>query len=196
MIAALVLAAGQSKRMRRPKMVLPWGNTTVIGRVVEVLTEAGISDILVVTGRDQKEVEAALRGRRVQFVNNSGYAQGEMLSSVRVGLAGLAEHVQAALITLGDQPQVEKWVVQGLIETYRSKQVEILVPSYAVHRGHPWILGRALWEAVRQLRPPQTLRDFLNLHSSKISYLPVDTPSVLQDLDTPHDYQTYHPEAG
>jgi len=68
-----------------------------------------------------------------------------------------------------------------------------MIPSYQMRRGHPWMLDRSLWAAALELRLPTTLRDFLNQHASLIHYLPVDTVSVLQDLDTPGDYERFRP---
>ncbi len=80
-VVAVVLAAGESRRMGAPKMVLPWGQRTVIGQVVSVIQEAGLGTIIVVTGGAQTAVRDALQGEAVQVVPNERYATGEMLSS-------------------------------------------------------------------------------------------------------------------
>lgn len=193
MIAAVVLAAGQSKRMGRPKMTLPWGNTTVIGRVVQVLSEAGISPIWVVTGGSHAEVEEALQGSPARTIFNSDFANDEMLVTFQVGLAALGQGVEGALVVLGDQPQIETGVVESVTAAYRSSHAPLVVPSYHMHRGHPWLLDRSLWPSVLSLHSPATLRDFLNENASQIDYLPVLTDSILLDLDTPADYQRHRP---
>ena len=86
MISALVLAAGKSTRMGVQKMTLPWGNSTVIGKVITTIQEAGISNIQVVTGSKQKEVENVLTGFTLAFIFNPNYADGDMISSVQEGL--------------------------------------------------------------------------------------------------------------
>jgi len=189
MISAVVLAAGRSQRMGQPKMALHWGDTTVIGRVVQVLSQAGLSDILVVTGGASEAVQAALQDSVARLVHNPAYAAGEMLSSLQVGLAGLQENCEAALVALGDQPQIQAQVVAGLLARYRSSRSVLVVPSYQMRRGHPWIVGRSLWPDIQALSPPQTLRDLLQANAGQIEYLAVDTDSILADLDTPDDYQ-------
>jgi molybdenum cofactor cytidylyltransferase len=189
MIAAIVLAAGLSRRMGVPKMVLPWKNTTVIGQVVDVLVKAGISEIVVVTGGAHEQVEAVLKGSPVELVFNPRYTQDEMAYSLQTGLAALSDKVEATLVALGDQPQIECTVVQAILAAYQQSRAEIIVPSYKMRRGHPWLIVRSLWPDVQILAPGQTLRDFLNAQAEKIKYLPVETPSILQDLDTPEDYQ-------
>jgi molybdenum cofactor cytidylyltransferase len=112
-----------------------------------------------------------------------------MLSSLQVGLSALPEDCEAALVALGDQPQIQPQVVVGLLERYRSSRSELVVPSYRMRRGHPWIVGRSLWSDIQALSPPQTLRDLLQDKAGQIDYLEVDTGSILADLDTPDDYQ-------
>lgn len=193
MIAALVLAAGRSLRMGRPKMLLPWGQTTVIGKVISTLLEANMNDICVVSGGNRNEVEAALSSFKVEYVYNPDYENGEMLSSVQAGLLHLAEKVQAAMIVLGDQPQVEVEVIRAILESYLATHSKIIVPSFQMHRGHPWLIDMELWGEINDLKPPQTLRDYLIQKSEVITYVNVDTSSILQDLDTPVDYQKLKP---
>jgi len=197
MISAIVLAAGRSERMGTPKMSLPWGETTVIGKVVSTLLGSQVDQVVVVTGGGRAEVEAALRrlppGLPVRSVHNPHYAAGEMLSSLQVGIAALGESVVATLIALGDQPQMEEQVVTAIISAYRQNGAGLVVPSYQMRRGHPMLVARPLWIELLSLRPPQTLRELLLAHSDQIQYVNVDTPTILQDLDTPGDYQHYRP---
>ena len=79
-ITALILAAGQSKRMGRPKMLLPWGETTVLGQVIETIQRAGIADILLITGGAREEVDVIAEKYGTQTVFNEDFANGEMLS--------------------------------------------------------------------------------------------------------------------
>lgn len=195
-IAAVVLAAGESKRMGRPKMVLPWGNTTVIGQVVRMLHQAGVGDIVVVTGGARREVEAALQGLPGRPVYNSHYMGEEMVFSLQAGLSVLSEDIQASLVVLGDQPQIEARVVQAVITAYQELQVPLVVPSFDMRRGHPWLVARTLWPAILDLQPGGTLRDVLNAHAPLIHYLPVETASVLRDIDTPEEYQRECPPTG
>ncbi len=193
MIAAIVLAAGQSTRMGKAKMLLPWGETTVIGMVVSTLKEAGVTDIHVVTGGTHAQLNKLLQEYKVHLIFNDQYMNGEMLTSIQVGLRNIGGEINAILIVLGDQPQIEPAVVRAVIERYRSTAHEIIVPSYKMHRGHPWLLAKSYWREILGLHPPQTLRDFLNEHNRDIDYVGVDTSSVIQDLDTKEDYHRYQP---
>lgn len=193
-IGAVILAAGQSRRMGQPKMVLPWGETTVIARVAEVLLEAGLAEVIVVTGGSYTEVETALQHLQVQTIFNPQYTNNNMLRSLQVGLGMHHENIQATLVALGDQPQIEVDTVRALAEAYQETGPPLIVPSFQNRRGHPWLVSRSLWPAVFALPAPATLRDFLNQHRDQIHYLTVTTPSILKDLDTPAEYDRERPD--
>ncbi len=192
MITAIILAAGESKRMGQPKMLMPWGRSTVLQTVISTLQTAGVDDILVVTGGARKQIEMLI-GKSVQTVFNENYVQGEMLSSVQIGLAAKKHEASAALICLGDQPQVQVRSVQRILQEYKEVKAPIIVPSYQMQRGHPWLVARELWNELLKMRAPATPREFLNRHSKDIRYVELDTPTALQDIDTPEDYLQSHP---
>ncbi len=196
MISALILAAGESKRMGRPKMLLPWGNTTVLGHVISTYQFAGIQEVLVVTGGAREQIEEIVYLHKVRSIFNEQYSEGGMLSSLQRGLEALLpnrDKVQAALIGLGDQPQVQTRTVQGICEAYRSRPSRLIVPSFQKRRGHPWLVENSLWQELLELKTPQSPRDFLSSHAGEIRYMEVETPSILADLDTPEDYQNARP---
>ncbi|HEY2981942.1 MAG TPA: nucleotidyltransferase family protein [Anaerolineales bacterium] len=194
MISAIILAAGESKRMGRQKMLLPWGTDSVLGHVISVFQAAGIDDILVVTGSAHERVVSHLAGRaNVRTVFNANYAEGEMLSSIQCGLAASGPGTSAALIGLGDQPQVQKTTVERVCTAFRDRECVLVVPSYHMRRGHPWLIARSLWSRLADLGPPQTARDFLNSNASEIEYVNIDSPSLIEDLDTPGDYRRFNP---
>ncbi len=145
MIAAVILAAGQSKRMGRSKMSLAWGTNTMLGQVIQTLRAALVEDIWVVTGGDQEAVNHIAESWRARTVFNPAYAAGDMLSSLQVGLAALEEHVEAAFVALGDQPQIQTETVERIAHEYARTGAVLIVPSYQMRRGHPWLVARELW---------------------------------------------------
>lgn len=194
MISAIIPAAGESKRMGRPKMSLPWRNETVLTRVVSIFKNAGVEDVIVVTGGAREEVEALVSNLNVRIVYNEDFERGEMLSSIQCGMRALGRQTQAALIGLGDQPQVREGSVRRVCEAFVETKSNIVVPSFQMRRGHPWLIARPLWEAVVRMEPPQSLRDFLSARRAEIHYVNVDDPNVLADLDTPEDYEKWRSE--
>ncbi|MBI5953871.1 MAG: nucleotidyltransferase family protein [Chloroflexi bacterium] len=186
-ISAVILAAGKSSRMGQQKMLMPWGNTTVLGRVIQTLQAAGVEDIVLVTN---SVIAPQVTSCEVQVTLNN---EGEMLESVQIGLRAQKPSAEATLICLGDQPQVEERDVRRVCEGFRQGQARVVVPSYRMRRGHPWLVARDVWDEILQLRAPQSTRDFLNAHQDEILYVECDSPSILQDLDTPADYLKHKP---
>ncbi len=191
-IAAIVLAAGESRRMGQPKLLLPWGQTSVLGQVIETLRQAGIEEVLVVVGAWREEIEKAASGYGVRSVFNAGFAQGEMLSSIQCGLRAQLPGTRAALICLGDQPQVREETVRNVCAAYRQSGASLVIPSCQNRRGHPWLAARPLWEELLALPREATPRAFLQAHSQEVQYVPADE-SILQDLDTPEEYLRQRP---
>jgi len=193
-ISAVILAAGMSKRMGKPKMMLPWGETTVIENVVHTLQDAGMDRLYLVYGDNYDVLKEKLHPYKVRYILNKDFADGEMLASVKVALRAMEqENTVAALIVLGDQPQIEVNVVKAIIDTYKLSRSAIVVPSYQSHRGHPWLVGKILWKEILDLKPPDTLRNFLSKNQDLIFHVEVKSSSILTDIDTPDDYARYHP---
>ena len=195
MITAIILAAGQSKRMGQPKMLLPWGGTTVLGQVIETLQRAKIEDIIVVTGGERERIEQISTQYATRNTHNENHVNGEMLSSLQTGLRVLRANpsASAALICLGDQPQVEEGSVRAVTSRFAETESRLVVPSHRMRRGHPWLVARPLWEEILAMNPAESPREFLNRHASEIEYVEVDTPSVLADLDTLEEYLKSRP---
>lgn len=193
-VSAIILAAGKSQRMGQPKMVLPWGETTVLGRVVEVFSEAGVQNLFIVTGGDREKVDREISRLTNEFpitpVYNPDHEKSGMLSSILAGLNAIPEDAEAVLIGLGDQPQVEIATVKIILELFDQNRQGIIIPSYNHRRGHPILLDSDIVRELKNLRLESTLRDFLNTHQGEISYVTAGI-SVLHDLDTPQDYEKY-----
>jgi len=189
MIAAVLLAAGESRRMGRPKLTLPWGTGgSVIAQVVARFREAGADPLLVVTGGDREAVERALQGAGARCLFNPDYRRGEMLSSIKVGLRHLHD-TEAALVAPADLPSLTVDTLRSLLDHRRRSGADLIVPSYQMRRGHPVLIGRALWQEVLDLPKGQTLRDFLRRRAGQIDYVVVGDAGVIQDIDTPEDYE-------
>ena len=195
MITAIILAAGQSKRMGQPKMLLPWGETTVLGQVLAILKRANISEFIVVTGAYRVEVEKICAAFGALSAYNAEYANLEMLASLQVGLQTALEKTptEAALICLGDQPQVQERSVRAVINRFIQTQANLIVPSYQMRRGHPWLVASSLWEEILAMQASESPREFLDRHTSEIEYVNVNNGSILADLDSPDDYLTSRP---
>jgi len=194
MVSAVVLAAGLSRRMGTNKLLLPFGERTVLAQVISVLQGCPLGEIVVVTGHEHEKVEEMLgrypgrKGSGFRFVYNPDYATGEMLSSIQVGLVAMREdsHCDAALIVLGDQPHIERRIVDQVIAAH--KPGTVVIPSFNRHGGHPILIDRACWPEVLALPFNANLREVLRAHADWLHYVEVDTETILRDVDTPEDY--------
>lgn len=190
MISAVVLAAGLSTRMGRLKLLLPYGEHTVIEQVVSVLLSSPVDEVLVVTGHERAAVEAALARWPVRIVFNPDYAVGEMLSSAQVGLRSVAADTRAVLLAVGDMPAIEVEVVAQLVTDYQATgDGGVYIPSYRMQAGHPVLIPRPLWPAILALPAGANLRSVWRVEGTRVQWVGVDTPSVLRDMDTPEDYE-------
>lgn len=195
MIAAVVLAAGASRRMGRPKLFLPWQQgRKIIDHVVDVYRTAGASPIVVVCGEQDEALRAAVTRLGVRQVGVP--AGGEMLASVQAGLSALhAPEIEAALLVPGDHPLVASSTVARLIDAWRTAQAAVVAPSIDGRRGHPILVGRSAWPAILSLQPDRSLRDFLRDRAGDIRYVVVEDRGVIRDIDTPDDYDRALAEA-
>jgi molybdenum cofactor cytidylyltransferase len=191
MIAALVLAAGRSRRMGTNKMLLPFGERTVLAHVVAALQACPLRKIVVVTGHERSKIEALFGDTQpaLRFAHNPGYASGDMLSSVQTGLAALYDdpRCEAALVALGDQPRIEQHVVEQVMAAHLPGVV--VIPSFRRRGGHPILIDRMRWSDILALPPGATLRDAWRARPDWVRYINVDTDTILSDMDTPEDYR-------
>lgn len=186
-ISAVILAAGKSVRMGQPKMLMPWGETTVLGRVIQTLQSAGVESITLVTN---SAILAQIPTSGMEVALND---HGVMLESIQIGLRMQNPAVEAVLVCLGDQPQISLQSIAQVCTAYFQHKARLVVPSYQMRRGHPWLIVRELWDEILSLQAPSSMRDFLNAHQTEIHYVNCDTPDILQDLDTMEDYLKYKP---
>lgn len=188
MISVIILAAGKSTRMGQQKMLMPWGTSTVLATVIQTIRKADIEDIILVTN---SEIASQFSNPDVRILLNT--SDGEMLTSLQIGLHEQKLSAEAALVCLGDQPQVEERSVRSVCEAFQRSKSNLVVPSYQHRRGHPWLTARPLWDEILAMKSDRSPRDFLNDHANEIEYVNLDTPTILQDLDTPQDYLKYKP---
>jgi molybdenum cofactor cytidylyltransferase len=188
MRCAIVLAAGASRRMGAPKMLLPLAGKSVIATVVDRLAAAAIDRIIVVAGAERARIAAALAGRQVAVVENPDPDAG-MLSSVRCGLRALPPECRAVLVAPGDGPRISPAVVDAMLAALDAGPRGIVVPVHGGRRGHPIAFAIGHRDEVLSRYDGIGLRGLLAAHPEDILELPVDDPAVLADMDAPEDYR-------
>jgi len=190
MISAIILAAGESRRMEQLKQLLPWGATTILGQVIENVRASRVDEVVLVVGYKAEEVLAVVShpGIGIKVKINPSYQQG-MSSSIQAGLQAIGSKAQAVLLVLGDQPLVSSETINKLIAAYQSQRKDkgIIVPVYQGERGHPVILDLKYKAEIMQLRGDTGCRQIIATYPQDILEIEVDTASILQDIDVPDD---------
>jgi len=188
MIWAMILAAGESKRMGKPKLLLPYGEKTIIETIVETIVSSNVENTLVILGSGREKIEEKIKNSPVKIVYNRDFRSG-MLSSVQCGFKALPEETRAVLVVLGDQPKISADVINKLIDAYKSTGKGIVLPVYKKERGHPVLIDVKYGEEVENLSPEVGLRGTVYNHPEDILEVEVETPSIFQDIDDESDYK-------
>ncbi len=187
MIAGIVLAAGRSARLGRPKQLLPYRGRPLLEWALAAMAAATVDPVLVVLGHEAERVlrEVDLHGARV--VVNDRYAEG-LSTSLQAGLAALDEAVEAAVISVGDQPLLAGETIDALVAASRESGDKIVAADYGDHRGTPLLLHRDLWSLAATIRGDQGARALLRAYDGPIAAVPVPAASAA-DVDTWDDYR-------
>ena len=189
-IPAIVLAAGKSSRMGRPKATLPLdGRDTFLTRIVRTFAEASVADVVVVVGHDADAIVSSFAHTDVtaRFVGNPDYEQGQ-LSSLLAGLRLVDRPgVAAVLVTLVDVPLVRASTVRAVVDRYRETRAPVVRPVRGVDHGHPVLIDRSLFDAIRHADPVVGAKPIIRANVSTAGDVDVDDPGAFADFDTPDD---------
>lgn len=187
MIAAVVLAAGLSRRMGRPKLLLDLKGKAVVRHAVERVLDAGISPVSVVVGPEHAGIARALEGLAVRFVVNPTPEMGQA-SSVSAGIRSLPDGTTASLIALGDQPGVPADVIPALVEALETSGKAIAAPRYADGLGNPVLFAASVFQELLGLGGDRGARGVVERDRSRLAVVSFAHAMPL-DIDTPEDYE-------
>jgi xanthine/CO dehydrogenase XdhC/CoxF family maturation factor/CTP:molybdopterin cytidylyltransferase MocA len=187
LISAVILAAGESKRMGKPKLLLPYGDKTIIETVIQNAINSEIKNIIVVLGAEKDKIRNQISNYPVIITENPDYLNG-MLSSVQCGLRTLPGDTDSVILLLGDQPMISGLVIDQLADTYRHTDKGILIAYHKGKRGHPILFKIKYKKEIEELSVENSLHDFTRKFASDILEVETETPDILRDIDTPEDY--------
>lgn len=187
MIAAVVLAAGLSRRMGQAKLLMPVGGRAIVRYVVESVLAGGVDLVWVVTGPDVEPIEAALAGLEAQIAVNPAPEEGQA-SSLRAGIAALPASVDAVLIALGDQPSLAPSIIPALLAARRTSPKLIVAPRYRDGQGNPVLFKREIFPELLRLTGDQGARPIIQKEPARVEWVELDLP-MPPDVDTPDDYE-------
>jgi molybdenum cofactor cytidylyltransferase len=186
-ICAIILAAGESKRMKVPKMLLPFQGKTIIETVIENVRSSKTGKTIVVLGSNKEKILKVTGQLPVIHCYNENYKQG-MLSSVICGFRSLPENFEAVMVILGDQPGIGPAVIDEVIDAYRKSGKGIIVPVYKNKHGHPLLVDRKYREEIEKLDPDDGLRSLFRKFPDDVFEVETKYPAILKDIDTQEDY--------
>lgn len=184
--AGIILAAGESKRMGRPKQLIDVGGRTMLQRVADAALASSLGGVYVVVGHEAEAVQASLAGRNLRFLLNPDYREG-MGASVRAGVAALADDVEAAMFLLADQPGLSATAIDALLA--HATPDAIVAPLVDGHQGNPTVFGRRWFAELARCSGDRGGRSVIAAHPEALRL--VELEADLRDVDTPQDLASF-----
>ena len=193
MVVGIILAAGASSRMGRPKALLPIGSDVFVTRVCRTLLEAGVDDLVVVAGGEHEAIAEAvgLAGFPARIVENLRRDEGQ-LSSLLAGLA-VADRpgVDAVLVHLVDAPLVHPSTVRAVLDAFFRTHAPVVRPSVGGRHGHPALFARRVFDELRRAAPSTGAKAVVRAHAADLLDVDVDDEGACQDIDTPEELERF-----
>jgi molybdenum cofactor cytidylyltransferase len=191
-IAVLILAAGQSRRMGKTnKLLVPVDGKPLLRHTVEAALGSKASETLVVTGHEREAVEALLEGTPVRTIHNPDYAAG-LSTSLKAGIAALPSGTDAAIVCLGDMPEIDSQLIDSLIDAFDPAEGRaIVVPTHNGKRGNPVLWSSAFFPAMAALEGDVGARHLIGQHQEAVVEVAMESGASLVDIDTPEALDAY-----
>ncbi len=187
MIAGLILSAGRSERMGRPKALLPYAGTTFLGHIYRAAQDSSLDEVRIVLGHDPGTIVEALNLPTEKIVLNEDYGRG-MLSSLQEGLKALLPlNPEAVVMMLVDHPRISSELLDQLIAAYRSGRGRIVIPVHGGRRGHPVLFASELFDKLLAAPLDEGARQVVRSYPELVYELDVTASGVLDDIDSPQD---------
>ncbi len=190
MVSAILLAAGESKRLRMPKLLLPFGKSTILEQTIDNLLDSMVDEVIVVLGHKSEEMMRKLANRPVKIAINPIYHQG-MSTSIAKGLSLVNNRAQAIMVALADQPLINSQTINRLIEESLSYDKGIVIPAYQAERGHPVIFASKYKEELLGLKGDIGGKQTIKQHPDDTLEVIADSKAITMDINTINDYYTH-----
>ena len=190
MISAIVLAAGEGKRMGRTKQLLTWQGKAILQIVLDHLRRSRAQEIILVLGHDRERILAEVETQDIKVVFNPEFSEG-MSSSIRKGLAAIHPEAKGFFIVLGDQPAIGPEIFDRLTAEFDRRYPEktIFIPTHQGKRGHPPLFAIRYGDEILDICGDVGLRAVIQKHPEEVVTVEVETEAILEDVDTPAQYE-------
>lgn len=189
-IAAIVLAAGRSSRMGGNKLLLNWNGKPIIAHVIDKIAGMGFAETILVTGYEAAKIKAALGNRAdLKIIEAPDHAMG-MAASLKAGIKALKPATDAALVILGDMPQISDDLLKRLVAAYQPREGRaIALPVADGKRGNPVLFDRRFFADILQLEGDVGARHIIGSNAEFVAEIPAPSQEIFVDVDTPEAYQ-------
>jgi len=187
-VTAIVLAAGEGRRMGGPKALLPFGGATMLEYLLATCRRAGLRRTILVLGAEAERIRRTLSLGDAYVVINEKYTSGQT-SSVKVALASLEPSAQGFMLFPVDVPLIRPGLCRKMLSLFRPGRGMIVVPSFAGRRGHPALYDIRYREEFLALGDEEPAHRVIRSHEDAVAYVEAEDDSVLFDVDTPEDYR-------
>jgi len=185
MIEGIILAAGKSSRMIQLKPLMEIAGKPFLQHILDALTSANIHVTHTVVGyRSDLIIEKTKK--KTHCVRNEQYNLGQF-SSLQTGIKALSPDCTAALVCLGDQPQIESTWIETIVQAFKETNAIIVRPSFQGRSGHPLLLKKSLFDEILSMSPTDTAKTLLKNHIDQTLFVDIDSDAILYDADTPGD---------
>jgi molybdenum cofactor cytidylyltransferase len=192
MISAIVLAAGESKRMGKTKQLLDVGGKPLLQHILEGIHQTQVDEVILVLGHEAEQIQKKITTFGAKVVLNPDYRQG-MITSIRQGLQALDPRSEAFFIVLGDQPGIKPGVYNLLIREFRNRfpGKTIFLPAYKGRKGHPALFSVKYRHDASRIEGDRGFREVLEMVPQEVFLVELESESIVHDLDTPEQYQNF-----
>jgi molybdenum cofactor cytidylyltransferase len=187
MISGVVLAAGDSSRLGRPKQLLPVGGMPLLAQVLRHAAASRLDDVVLVLGHEAETIAEAVGEWGQRIAVNPEYAAGQS-GSLKIGLGAVPPHAEAALVLLGDQPEIGPEIIDAVIDAFRHGDRPIVAPTYGGAIGNPVLFRRDCFPALAKLAGDEGARRLLRARPDDVRRVPVSDGPPPADIDTEADY--------
>ena len=191
MISAIILAAGEAKRMGAisgGKQLLPLGNSTILEKTIDNIVASDVDETIVVLGYKAQEIRSKIVHKPVKIVVNTNYREG-MSTTIIAGLNAVEARIDDILLVLADQPFIDSRVINRLLAERKNHDKGIVIPSYRGKRGHPVIISLSYKNELLSIKGDVGAREIISRHPDDVLEVEVDSPEITIDIDTQEEYR-------
>lgn len=183
LISVIILAAGESKRMGKPKQLMPLRRTTILEQTIDNFLNSEVNEVIVVLGHRAEEAKRIIAARPVKLAINSNYQQG-MSTSIIAGLNMVDSRAQAVMLALGDQPFIDSQTINSSVEAFGAHNKGIAIPVYRGRRGHPVVFAIRYKGELLRLEGDIGGREIIDRHPDDVLEVAVNCEGICVDIDT------------